>query len=180
MNTFIEKYKVKDLTICDELIKYFKDNKEYKGEGRAGNGVYKHIKESIDVIFYNNSKNKNIIKFFNILVIFVQKYMEKYNLQHNLKTYIANNIQYYKPGAAYFDLHYERNLNYPNRQLVYMMYLNTIKDNGGTEFPYQNITLSAIKGDLYIWPADFTHPHKGIVSPTQEKYIVTGWFELVK
>ena len=106
--------------------------------------------------------------------------MEKYNLQHNLKTYIANNIQYYKPGAAYFDLHYERNLNYPNRQLVYMMYLNTIKDNGGTEFPYQNITLSAIKGDLYIWPADFTHPHKGIVSPTQEKYIVTGWFELVK
>lgn len=27
--------------------------------------------------------------------------------------------------------------------------------------------------------SQFTHPHKGIVSPTEEKYIVTGWFEII-
>ena len=76
-------------------------------------------------------------------------------------------------------MHYERSYTKPHRQLAYMLYLNTVTDKGGTKFIFQNLTLSAIKGDLYIWPADFTHVHQGIVSKTQEKYIVTGWFEIV-
>ena len=60
-----------------------------------------------------------------------------------------------------------------------MLYLNTVTDEGGTEFPFQDITTPAIKGGLVIWPADFTHPHKGIISNTQEKYIATGWVEIV-
>jgi len=32
------------------------------------------------------------------------------------------------------------------------------------------------KGLTLIWPADWTHHHRGVVSPTQEKYIITGWF----
>jgi hypothetical protein len=96
-----------------------------------------------------------------------------------VRTAELNNIQYYKPEEGYPALHYERSYTTPHRQLVYMMYLNTVTDKGGTRFVYQNITLSAIKGDLYIWPADFTHLHHGVISPTQEKYIVTGWFETV-
>ena len=96
-----------------------------------------------------------------------------------MQTYICNNIQYYKPKKGYPVLHYERGRNNPTRQLVYMLYCNTVTDKGGTEFPYQNITLSAVKGKLVIWPAEFTHPHKGIISNTQEKYIVTGWIEIV-
>ena len=56
-----------------------------------------------------------------------------------------------------------------------MLYLNDVKD-GGTYFPFQNITTQAVKGDLILWPADFTHPHRGVISDTQEKYICTGWF----
>ena len=59
-----------------------------------------------------------------------------------------------------------------------MLYLNTVTDKGGTEFPYQHIITPAIKGNLIIWPAEFTHPHRGVISPTQKKCIVTGWFEL--
>ena len=59
-----------------------------------------------------------------------------------------------------------------------MLYLNTVTDNGGTYFPRQDTLTNAIKGDMIIWPAYFTHPHRGIVSETQEKYICTGWFEL--
>ena len=50
--------------------------------------------------------------------------------------------------------------------------------DGGTEFKYQKIILNAEKGNLIIWPADFTHTHKGIISNTKEKYIATGWFEI--
>ena len=27
-----------------------------------------------------------------------------------------------------------------------------------------------------IWPVDWTYTHRGIVSPTETKYIATGWF----
>lgn len=58
-----------------------------------------------------------------------------------------------------------------------MLYLNNVPD-GGTEFKYQNIILKAKKGDLVIWPAEFTHLHKGVISKTKEKYIATGWFNI--
>ena len=91
---------------------------------------------------------------------------------------MCNNIQHYEISKGYPGLHYERDKEVSTRQLVYMLYLNTVTDRGGTEFPFQNITTSAVKGNLIIWPADFTHPHRGIISDTQEKYIATGWVEI--
>jgi hypothetical protein len=57
-----------------------------------------------------------------------------------------------------------------------MTYLNDVP-NGGTEFLYQNIKLPAIKGLTTIWPAYWTHTHKGQISKEHEKYIATGWFQ---
>ena len=64
-----------------------------------------------------------------------------------------------------------------NRVLAWMFYLNDVTDKGGTRFPQQNITLKARAGDLYIWPSYFTHSHHGVASPTQVKYIATGWID---
>jgi hypothetical protein len=57
-----------------------------------------------------------------------------------------------------------------------MTYLNTVTDNGGTEFLNQQLIINAEKGKTVIWPADWTHTHRGVVSATQDKYIITGWF----
>ena len=182
MNTynFIETYKIENTNLCDNLIKYWKKNKEYKFEGTLGDNIIdKTMKDSIDVCFFNTSKNKTIRSFFKQLSSNVQEYITKYRIVSKVHTSPQNLIQYYDKGGGYRRLHYERdNVGVTSRQLVYMLYLNTVTNNGGTEFPYQNITTPAIKGNLIIWPAEFTHPHKGIVSPTQEKYIATGWFEL--
>ena len=97
-----------------------------------------------------------------------------------MRTAIVNNIQYYKPKGGFPKLHYETSPQTPLRCVVYMLYLNDVTDGGGTNFPFQNITTHAVKGDLILWPADFTHPHRGIISDTQEKYICTGWFEYVQ
>jgi hypothetical protein len=35
------------------------------------------------------------------------------------------------------------------------------------------------KGLTLIWPADWTHFHKGIPAPNEEKMIVTGWYDLI-
>ena len=182
MNTFnfIEEYKL-DNKICNNFINYFKKNTEYKGLGNSSKQglVDTSIKNSTDVNFFNCSTNKNIITFFKELSKCLNSYIQKYNIKNAMQTHICNNIQYYKPKQGYPALHYERVNVAPTRQLAYMLYCNTVTDKGGTEFPYQNITLSAVKGKLAIWPAEFTHPHRGIISDTQEKYIVTGWIEIV-
>jgi hypothetical protein len=56
-----------------------------------------------------------------------------------------------------------------------MVYLNTVTDRGETEFLYQHHFEEAKQGTLLIWPSDWTHTHRGISSPTQTKYVLTGW-----
>ena len=176
---FIEKYEVSP-SLCDNFIQYHKDNIEYKNLGKVNDGeVNKNIKDSIDVYFYNGSQNPFILEFFEELTKASKEYTHKYNINNYFEADPLHIVQHYKPGQGYFNLHYERDcLRVVRRQLVYMLYCNNLK-NGGTEFPFQNKKLKAIKGDLYFWPAEFTHPHKGIISNEEEKYIVTGWFNII-
>src|SRR5262245_41305733 len=86
-------------------------------------------------------------------------------------------IQYYRPGGGFKVEHFERmSLGTVTRILVWMTFLNDVTDAGGTRFVHQDATFDARKGRTLIWPPDFTHTHAGVVSPTQDKYIITGWF----
>ena len=94
----------------------------------------------------------------------------------------APNIQYYPPKGGYFEWHTERYSKaepFVSRHLVFMTYLNDVKDKGETQFKYQNIKVKPEKGLTLIWPVDWTHLHRGIASPTQKKYVVTGWFNYI-
>jgi len=177
MESFIRNYSV-DKKLCDNLIKYHKVNTEYKAEGETSRGVNKNLKDSIDVRFYNQSKDKNIVHFFRVLSEGVKKYVEEFNIEFAVITDTINLIQHYPKNGGYKVFHSENvSLGSAHRRLVYMLYLNNVP-NGGTEFKYQNIITQAVKGNLLIWPADFTHTHRGIISKTKEKYIVTGWFKM--
>jgi prolyl 4-hydroxylase len=88
------------------------------------------------------------------------------------------NIQRYYPGEGYHKFHCERGANSKDlrRVLVWMIYLNDLTDGGQTEFYYQKHKETPEQGKLVIWPSDWTHIHRGVTSPTQTKYILTGWF----
>ena len=91
------------------------------------------------------------------------------------------NIQRYLPGEGYSDYHCERaGETTGNRVGVWMIYLNDVHDRGWTEFYYQQHYEKAEAGKLVIWPCDWTHLHRGIVSHTETKYIITGWFSWMK
>ena len=45
-----------------------------------------------------------------------------------------------------------------------MTYLNTIKVGGETEFLYQKLKIKPKKGLTLIWPTDWTHTHRGLIS----------------
>ena len=88
-------------------------------------------------------------------------------------------IQHYEPNEGYFNWHCERGTHQSiQRALVFMTYLNDVED-GGTEFLHQHLSTPAKKGLTLIWPAYWTHTHKGIVSKLKEKYIVTGWINFI-
>jgi hypothetical protein len=97
----------------------------------------------------------------------------------DLYTYF--NIQKYEPNEGFFGWHCERAGNkYSDRLLVWMIYLNDLTDRGETEFFYQQHFETPERGKLLIWPSDWTHLHRGVPSPTQTKYILTGWFTHIK
>tara|TARA_B100001250_G_scaffold37788_1_gene30188 strand:- start:31 stop:618 length:588 start_codon:yes stop_codon:yes gene_type:complete len=89
-------------------------------------------------------------------------------------------LQRYNPNEAYFAEHCENEGvgggHLEKRLIAVMVYLNTVTDGGQTHFPTQNISFSPKAGDILMWPAYWTHPHHGIPSPSQVKYIITGWY----
>lgn len=88
------------------------------------------------------------------------------------------NVQMYEPGKHYSSWHSEvgsPNPEKPYRHLTFLTYLNDIEDGGGTEFLYQKVQTKPQKGLTVVWPAGWTHIHRGIPAPSERKYIVTGW-----
>jgi hypothetical protein len=188
---FIGESFLKDLSICDDLINYHK-NSEEKLSGVVGKSteikvVDKDIKLSTDVNISVDKACKEILfqKYFDELQIALNLYIEKYPHCNNQSpfTIIENiNIQHYKANEGYFAWHCERGssiMPVATRHLVFMTYLNDVEDEGETEFYYQDLKVKPKKGKTLIWCSDWTHTHRGITSPTQEKYIITGWFNFI-
>ena len=60
-------------------------------------------------------------------------------------------------------------------KVVIQLYLNDDFQGGETEFLYQNRREEATAGDVLIFPAGFTHTHRGNPPIGGEKYIATSW-----
>ena len=61
------------------------------------------------------------------------------------------------------------------RVISWLLYLNDVEDGGETEFLYQGFKQKATKGTLVVWPAAYTHTHRGNPPYSNEKYVITGW-----
>lgn len=92
----------------------------------------------------------------------------------------AMKMQRTSPGGGYHVWHGEQgNGEQSARVLAYMVYLNTLEpeEAGETEFLYQQCRIKPQENLMLIWPAAFTHAHRGnTVFGQRSKYIVTGWF----
>lgn len=106
-------------------------------------------------------------------------YTEKFDVlrDYNLRCTCLK-MQKTEPGAGYHVWHAEQGADADaSRCLVYISYLNTIKDAGETEFLYQKMRIPPEENTMVIWPAAFTHAHRGnVVHGEKPKYIITGWF----
>ncbi len=173
--------------ICDGVIQNFYEYENEIIKGKVGDynsennrTIDKNIKDSNDLGVNPNSNNAYMDAYENYLGACFYNYCERYDFINKNYYFSLNtryNIQHYKKGGGFKEWHFERTspAKQSNRVLVFMTYLNDVED-GGTEFYYQGIKTKAEKGLTLLWPTDFTHTHKGIISQTKEKYIVTGWY----
>ena len=183
MSQFIKEYELNDKSICDDLIEFFKKHPNKK-PGCTGNGLDIKHKKSIDVTLFDN-KELIIQKYLNELQVTLDKYISDFPFCNYYAPFSITepiNIQYYDKGDAYYEWHTERSgvlAPVCYRHLVFTTYLNDVDDDGETEFYHQNLKVKAKKGKTIIFPADWTHTHRGVPSKTEEKYIITGWFNYI-
>ena len=182
---WIKSYEMEQPAICERLVAGFKMARElgFVHAGISAKGVDKEWKDSEDV-----SLSCLPIEIYTEVV---HSYRE--HVMASMRLYMADfpalttcgakigfleppQIQHYEPGGAFFGDHYESSgLDLSHRVLAFMTNLNSVKKGGGTEFLYQEYVSPAKKGVTNIWPAGFTHTHRGIPAPKEHKYIITGW-----
>ena len=79
-------------------------------------------------------------------------------------------------GGGFHSWHYENaSMIESSRSFVIQLYLNDDFDAGETEFLYQNRREEAVAGDVIIFPAGYTHTHRGNPPIGGTKYIATSW-----
>jgi hypothetical protein len=112
-----------------------------------------------------------------------QLYPQYVNEFDILKTSENTQLKYVKVqktnvGGGYHTWHYETDRrDTSNRVLAWMIYLNDVEEGGETEFLYQHLRVKPTTGTFVIWPAGFTHTHRGNPPLSNTKYIMTGWLE---
>ena len=172
---------------CDAVIDFFESNKERHFAGTTGGREIHDPKKKIDtellVDLRELIEDKKLEPVAKALYNACEEYCQTYPFlgkMHGWKVDSTFKIQRYNPNEAYFTEHCENDGSVDGtmerRLIALMVYLNTVTDRGQTHFPTQNISFSPKVGDILMWPAYWTHPHHGIASPTQTKYIITGWY----
>lgn len=174
---------------CTFLINYFKQNPDKQVEGLLGFGdtmrVSPEEKKCTEIFLSSNLLIDQFIfkPVARVLKETCEAYIKEFPFLDKIGAWqVAPNfkIQHYKPGEGYFKEHCENDGGTDGdaeyRVIAWMIYLNTVTDGGETVFPTQNEQFKPNRGDVLFWPAYWTHPHHGVVSPSQDKYILTGWY----
>lgn len=108
-------------------------------------------------------------------------YAQKYSILGEIakhKIYDAK-IQQIPVGGGYHNWHAETmDKGGRDRLMTFMLYLNDVDEGGETEFLYLKKRFKPKANRLLLWPAGFTHTHRGNPPLSNDKMIVTGWIEM--
>ena len=182
---FIKTYWLSE-KLCDDGIQLFKDNIRLATPGKIGyresSFVDHSTKQSMDIHCYPKVFPEYFEQYFDELLPCVKQYIEDYPIlkQISFGSTESFKIQWYKPGEAFFGAHAERMVpDTCTRLLTFMTFFNTVEEGGETEFIYQNKKFKPEKGKTLIWSSEWMHTHRGLPAPNEEKYIATGWLNIL-
>ena len=166
---------------CDKLIDYF--NKSPQGEGMVGDYKVDYIQkkstELLNITFSLHPFTFQLIS--STLQEYTDKYVKKYSLLKHMEKWGVDDgftlKKFEGEDEGFKSWHTEHCMTFPKRLLVWMFYLNDAQS--GTEFHYYP-NIESKQGRLVIWPAGWTHFHKGVTPNKGVKYIMSGWYSLME
>ena len=162
---------------CNHVINLF-ENDNNQIEGMAGGGVNKNIKDSTDLMIHNYLDNPewDYVYDYSSQSSLIRTAQLAFKASNNSNPHMQ--IQRYTGDQGFHSWHHENHGGtMGKRELAFLYYLNDV-DEGETEMKYNPQKISPETGKLALFPAYWTHKHRGN-SPKdgQTKYVITGWIE---
>jgi prolyl 4-hydroxylase len=180
---FIGCWNLENNKLCNEIISFFENNKNFQKQGVTSIGKDLKVKSRTDISIDPHDLKKPKFEILKQYINELHKCFVDYQNQWPfLKTMLKEvdigrfNIGRYSPGDHFASFHSERtSLNTLHRLFAWMTYLNDSHEGGQTSFKHYGIKIKPKIGKTLIWPAEWTHAHAGEVLKSGTKYIVTGW-----
>ena len=181
--TFIGSWVIEPPSLCDELITYFEAHTGKQRIGITAGGRDLNIKDRIDISIAPNEINlpgNELFKtYIDSLFTCYKDYLVQWPFLEGMgkKFEIGKfNFGRYQKGQHFQRMHTERDsLKNLHRALAWMTYLNDVDEGGETYFSHYDINIKPKKGLTIIWPAEWTHAHRGNILLGESKYMLTGW-----
>ena len=160
---------------CKKLMNLYNTSDNFKSEH---GGIYTNSDGSIGYHFVDINVNSFLYnhKINQILDLYIKKYPE-INMTSSYWALTTLRFKFFKKGDSFNNWHCEHSLVHPNRILGIQIYLT--EHDCGTEFYNKKTILSKI-GRVCIFPAFFTHIHRGQADLLKNRMIITGYFNFIK
>jgi len=180
--------------LCDEFVKNYEVAKKNRtiidvskpNEKGVGENSHPLIKKD-EVAFVAPTSSTiypipPVQQYFDFLGKCFKCYVERYGIEFNGPIYNdVFKIHKVRKSEGFHKWHYERSdPSALDRLMAWMTYLEVPKKGGETEFLHQSLRIEPIVGRTLIWPAGFTHMHRGNSPLDGEKMYITGWFNAAK
>lgn len=180
---FIGSWLMEEPLLCDGLIEYFESNTLKQRKGVVTGGYSSEIKTSRDISISPKALNQPghdvFHTYFDHLFSCHKDYLVQWPFLEGMASSLEIgkfNLRKYERGDHFQQVHTERsNMATLHRVLAWMTYLNDVEEGGSTYFQHYDIDIQPKKGLTLLWPAEWTHAHRGNVLKMGQKYIITGW-----
>lgn len=187
--TFIENFETEHHDFCDRVI----DRLEYYISGKDNSETHHHYMDGRETNGLDNRKDFSFnftalqdplnIEMHDILRQYVPKYLDmhpSFSMQNSASQ--SMKVQKTPPKGGFHVWHCEHGLgdSCESRNLTWTLYLNDVPEGEGeTEFLEYGVKVQPKKARLSLFPAFWTHTHRGNPVYSCTKYIATGWYYIV-
>tara|TARA_B100000787_G_scaffold129627_1_gene98514 strand:- start:1650 stop:2246 length:597 start_codon:yes stop_codon:yes gene_type:complete len=180
---FIGCWNIDNKSLCMDITKFFDENPQMQSKGATLSGINESIQKAKDITIKPLSLNDPKFSIFNDYIEYLNQCFINYKDQYPFtKSFLKKVhigpfvIKKYISGDHFDHVHAERmGIKGIHRVFAWMTYLNDVNEGGTTDFPHYDIKVKPEIGKTLIWPAEWTHAHKGSIVKSESKYIITGW-----